>query len=135
MPFTPCISVRDTAESIGFYMSLGFEVDSSLARPGDDVHMLLYQGEFCGLIRSNAELKEWLPQLAGVPVGMAGVLYLTVDDFDEFYERVRYRAGAIKGPLTDELGQRVFYFRDMDKYVIGVRDRATLRAGELGRYA
>jgi len=127
MSFTPCISVRDTAASIGFYLSLGFAIDSSTARPGDDVHRLLYQGEFCGLIRSNAELKEWLPQLAETPVGMAGVLYLTVDDFDDFYERVRYRAGAIKGPSTDELGQRVFYFRDIDKYVIGVHDRATSR--------
>ncbi|MHC5905160.1 VOC family protein [Streptomyces sp. S6] len=135
MPFTPCISVRSTADSIGFYLSLGFDVDSSLARPGDDVHMLLYQGEFCGLIQSNADLGEWLPQLAGAPVGMAGVLYLTVDDFDDFYERVRYKAGAIKGPLTDDLGQRVFYFRDIDKYVIGVHDRATFRASDLARYA
>ncbi|MET8976585.1 VOC family protein [Streptomyces sp. NPDC004539] len=134
MPFTPCISVRDTAVSIGFYRSLGFDVDSSLARPGDDVHLLLYQGEFCGLLHSNADLKEWLPPLADTPVGLSGVLYLTVDDFDDFHERVRYKAGVIKGPLTDDLGQRVFYFRDIDKYVIGVHDRATFRASELARY-
>ncbi|MEX3104314.1 MULTISPECIES: VOC family protein [unclassified Streptomyces] len=131
MPFTTCISVRDTAASIAFYESLGFQTDSTIARPGDDVHLLLHQGEFCGLLYSNADLKEWLPPLADTPIGLAGMLYLTVDDFDAFHDRVARKAEILKGPLTDDVGQRVFYFRDIDGYVIGIHDNAAFRASEL----
>ncbi|MFE4973672.1 VOC family protein [Kitasatospora sp. NPDC056651] len=135
MPFTTCLSVRDTAASIAFYQELGFEVDSSIARPGDDVHMLLHRGAFCGLLYSNADLKQWLPALADTPISLAGMLYLTVDDFDAFHELVSRRAEVLKGPLTDHLGQRVFYFRDLDGYVIGIHDNAAFRASDLVRYA
>ncbi|QMU70544.1 VOC family protein [Streptacidiphilus sp. P02-A3a] len=135
MPFATCISVQDTAASIAFYEGLGFAVDSTMARPGDDIHMLLYQGDFCGLLYSNADLKQWLPTLADTPISLAGMLYLTVDDFDGFHDRVARSTEVIKGPLTDDVGQRVFYFRDPDGYVIGIHDNAAFRASELGRYA
>jgi catechol 2,3-dioxygenase-like lactoylglutathione lyase family enzyme len=135
MPFAPCISVKDTATSIAFYEELGFDVDSSIARPGDDIHMLLYQGSFCGLLYSNSDLKKWLPRLADTPIGLAGMLYLGVEDFDGFYDCVSRHTQVIKGPLTDDVGQRVFYFRDIDGYVIGVNDNTALRASDLGKYA
>jgi catechol 2,3-dioxygenase-like lactoylglutathione lyase family enzyme len=135
MPFATCISVQDTAASIAFYEELGFKVDSSIARPGDDIHMLFYQGDFCGLLYSNADLKNWLPTLADTPISMAGMLYLTVDDFDGFHERVARSTEVIKGPLTDDVGQRVFYFRDVDGYVIGIHDNEAFRASELTKYA
>ncbi|WP_316528310.1 VOC family protein [Kitasatospora brasiliensis] len=134
MPFTTCISVRDTAASIAFYRGLGFEVDSSIATPGDDVHLLLHRGAFCGLLYSNADLKRWLPALADTPISLAGMLYLTVDDFDAFHALVSGRAEVVKGPLTDHLGQRVFYFRDLDGYVIGIHDNAAFRASGLAEY-
>ncbi|MBO1413386.1 VOC family protein [Streptomyces sp. FH025] len=135
MPFTTCISVRDTAASIAFYEDLGFDVDSSIASPGDDIHLLLYRGGFCGLLYSNADLKQWLPALADTPISLAGMLYLTVDDFDGFHDRVARRAEVIKGPLTDHVGQRVFYFRDLDGYVIGIHDNAAFQASDLRKYA
>ncbi|MFJ6797127.1 hypothetical protein [Streptomyces sp. NPDC091268] len=54
----PCISVEDTARSLAFYKELGFDVDSSTSRPGDDIHMLLYQGGFCAMICRNEDLKQ-----------------------------------------------------------------------------
>jgi len=135
MPFAPCISVRDTAASTAFYQRLGFVVDSSTARPGDDIHLLFHQDAFCGMLYSNADLKDWLPELADTPIGLAGALYLGVEDFDGFHDHVSRHARVVKGPLTDDVGQRVFYFRDLDGYVIGVHDNVALRASELGKYA
>ncbi|GHF55464.1 hypothetical protein GCM10010218_41230 [Streptomyces mashuensis] len=129
------MSVRDTAASIAFYKKLGFDVDSSAARPGDDIHMLLYRGEFCGMLYSNDDLRNWLPILADEPIGMAGMLYLGVDDFEGVHARVTEHTQIIKGPLTDHTGQRVFYFRDIDGYVIGVNDNAALAASDFGTYA
>lgn len=134
MPFATCVSVKDTAASIEFYKKLGFDVDSAVSRPGDDIHMLLYQGDFCGLLYSNADLGNWLPELADTPIGLAGMLYMGVEDFDGFHDHVARHTTVIKGPLTDDIGQRVFYFRDIDGYVIGVHDNAALRASELGKY-
>jgi catechol 2,3-dioxygenase-like lactoylglutathione lyase family enzyme len=135
MPFAPCLSVKDTAASIAFYTSLGFDVDSSTAREGDDIHMLLHQGEFCAMIYLNADLKNWLPVLADTPVGFAGMFYLPVDDLEAAYEHVAQHAEIIKPLTTDHNGQREFYFRDPDGYVIGFNDKAALESSDLGKYA
>ncbi|ARZ68602.1 VOC family protein [Streptomyces sp. HU2014] len=132
MPFAPCISVKDTTASITFYKQLGFDVDSSTARPGDDIHMLVHQGEFCAMLYSNADLKNWLPVLADTPVGFAGMFYLGVDDLDGFRELVSRHAEIVKDVTTDGTGQRMFYFRDIDGYVIGVNDKAAFQSSELG---
>ncbi|MGW1055883.1 VOC family protein [Streptomyces sp. NPDC002586] len=135
MPFAPCLSVKDTAASIAFYKQLGFEVDSSTARPGDDIHMLLYKGEFAAMLYSNADLKNWLPVLADVPIGFAGMFYLGVDDFDAVHDRITQHAEIVKDTGTDHTGQRMFYFRDPDGYVIGINDKAAFQAGDMGKYA
>ncbi|GGX55973.1 VOC family protein [Streptomyces noursei] len=135
MPFAPCLSVKDTAASIAFYKQLGFDVDSSTASPGDDIHMLLYQGEFCAMLYSNADLKNWLPSLADTPIGFAGMFYLGVDDFDGAHDRISQHAEIVKDTATDHTGQRMFYFRDPDGYVIGINDKAALQASDLGKYA
>ncbi|TVL87243.1 VOC family protein [Streptomyces sp. SAJ15] len=135
MPFAPCLSVNDTTASVAFYKQLGFDVDSSTARPGDDIHMLLYQGEFCAMLYSNADLKNWLPVLADTPVGFAGMFYLGVDDFDAVHDRIAAHAKIVKDTGTDHTGQRMFYFQDPDGYVIGINDKAAFQASDLGKYA
>ncbi|MGK5627889.1 VOC family protein [Streptomyces sp. URMC 123] len=135
MPFAPCLSVRDTAASIAFYQRLGFDVDSSTSRPGDDIHMLLYEGQFVCMLYANADLKNWLPVLADTPIGFAGMFYLGVDDFDAVHDRIAAQADIVKDTLTDHTGQRMFYFRDPDGYVIGINDNAAFKASDLGAYA
>ncbi|MFD3807944.1 VOC family protein [Streptomyces sp. NPDC058611] len=135
MPFAPCLSVADTAASITFYKQLGFDVDSSTARPGDDIHMLLHQGDFCAMIYSNEDLQRWLPILKDQPIGFAGMFYLAVEDLDGFYERVRNDAQVVKELTEDHNGQREFYIRDPDGYVIGFNDKTALNNSDLGKYA
>ncbi|WP_370417651.1 VOC family protein [Streptomyces sp. QH1-20] len=134
MPFAPCLGVKDTATSIAFYEKLGFDVDSSTARPGDDIHMLLFEGSFCGMLYSNADLKNWLPVLADLPVGFTGMFYLAVDDFDAAHDRIAEHAEIVKDTVTDHNGQREFYFRDPDGYIIGINDNAALQASDLAKY-
>ncbi|WP_338931763.1 VOC family protein [Streptomyces netropsis] len=133
MPFAPCLSVKDTAASIAFYKQLGFDVDSSTARPGDDIHMLLYQGGFCGMLYSNDDLKNWLPVLAETPIGFAGMFYLGVDDFDAAHDLIARHAEITKDTDTDHTGRRMFYFRDLDGYVIGINDNTAFQASDLGK--
>ncbi|MFD3328217.1 VOC family protein [Streptomyces sp. NPDC058701] len=135
MPFAPCLGVKDTATSIAFYERLGFEVDSSTARPGDDIHMLLFEGSFCGMLYRNADLQNWLPVLADLPVGFTGMFYLAVDDFHAAHDRIAEHAEIVKDTVTDHNGQREFYFRDPDGYIIGINDNAALQASDLATYA
>ncbi|TJZ52872.1 VOC family protein [Streptomyces piniterrae] len=135
MPFAPCISVQDTAASLAFYKRLGFDADSSTARPGDDIHMLLYKGEFCAMIYSNADLKNWLPVLKDFPIGFAGMFYLAVDDLEGTHRLISRYAEIVKPITGDHNGQRMFYFRDPDGYVIGVNEKAMLESSEMGKYA
>ncbi|WP_411127811.1 VOC family protein [Streptomyces sp. x-19] len=135
MTFAPCISVRDTDASLAFYRQLGFDADSSTARPGDDIHMLLYQGTFCAMLYSNADLKTWLPVLADTPVGFAGMFYLGVDDLEAAFAQISQHAEIVKPLTTDHNGQRMFYFRDPDGYVIGINEKARLHSSDLGKYA
>ncbi|KAA8650167.1 hypothetical protein EYZ11_002128 [Aspergillus tanneri] len=135
MPFISCISVSDTAATINFYLKLGFTVDSSTSRPGDDIHMLLYNGEFCTMIYKNGDLKQWLPCLKDQPIGFAGMFYLSVDDVQAVYETVSSHAEIVKPLTTDHTGQRMFYIRDPDGYVIGFNDKKALQSSSLGKYS
>lgn len=135
MAFAPCISVADTAASIKFYKSLGFDVDSSTSRQGDDIHMLLYQGRFCAMIYLNADLKNWLPVLTDQPIGFAGMFYLAVEDLDSTFQDFSAAADIVKPITEDHNGQREFYFRDPDGYIIGVNDQKAMQASDLGKYA
>ncbi|MFJ8314267.1 MULTISPECIES: VOC family protein [unclassified Streptomyces] len=127
MGYAPCFSVKDTSASIAFYEKLGFTVDSSGAKPGDDIHMLFYAGEFCGMLYSNADLKNWLPVLADTPIGFAGMHYLGVDDLQAAHDRIAQYAEIVK-PLAEHNGMRLFYFRDIDGYVIGVNEKSAAPA-------
>ncbi|MET9417996.1 MULTISPECIES: VOC family protein [Streptomyces] len=129
MGYAPCFSVKDTAASIAFYQQLGFDVDSSIAKPGDDIHMLFHQGEFCAMLYSNADLKNWLPVLADTPIGFAGMHYLGVDDLQAAHDRIAPHAEIVKPITQDHTGIRLFYFRDIDGYVIGITEKVTVNAG------
>ncbi|KAF7182673.1 hypothetical protein CNMCM7691_002334 [Aspergillus felis] len=134
--FRPKIGcVSDTAVSSSFYKSLGFDVDSTTSRPGDDIHMLLYNGQFCAMLYKNADLKSWLPCLRDQPIGFAGMFYLSVDDLDATYHRISSRTQIIKPITTDHTGQRMFYIRDPDGYVISFNDNNALQSSDLGKYA
>ncbi|MGE7386281.1 VOC family protein [Streptomyces sp. NPDC004126] len=129
MAYAPCFSVKDTATSIAFYKKLGFDIDSSTAKPGDDIHMLFYQGEFCAMLYSNDDLKNWLPVLADTPIGFAGMHYLGVDGLQDAYDHISRHAEIVKPLTEDHNGVRLFYFRDPDGYVIGVNEKSTVNAG------
>ncbi|MFJ6797126.1 VOC family protein [Streptomyces sp. NPDC091268] len=76
-----------------------------------------------------------MPVLKDQPVGFAGMFYLAVDDLEGTFERVREHAEVVK-PLTDDhTGQREFYIKDPDGYVIGFNDKAALQSSDLGKYA
>ncbi|KAJ5201788.1 uncharacterized protein N7498_006451 [Penicillium cinerascens] len=134
MPFVPCLSVADTTVSLNFYKEIGFTTDSSTAHAGDDLHLLLYDGDLCCMIYGNENLKDWLPCLKDQPVGFSGMFYLNIDNIQEAYETISQKAKVIKPLTSDNNGQVEFYIRDPDGYVLGFNDKSVLKSSELGKY-
>ncbi|NNH75256.1 VOC family protein [Nocardia uniformis] len=136
MPFTPCLGVRDTAVSKAFYEQLGFTVDSQTATEDTDIHMVLFDGQFCGMLYRHTQLENWLPSLQGKQIGFTGMFYLEVRDFQSMLDTCAAVTDIIRGPSADHTGTREFYIADPDGYILGFNDATSRQDSELvGRYA
>ncbi|MFC9437712.1 VOC family protein [Nocardia sp. NPDC057030] len=131
MPFAPCLGVKDPVVSKAFYEKLGFTVDSRTATEDNDIHMVLFNDTFCGMIYRNAQLENWLPPLKGQPIGFTGILYLEVEDFQGMLDTVGAVTEIVRGPSADHTGTREFYFADPDGYIIGINDAASRQNSDL----
>ncbi|MCD9145385.1 VOC family protein [Streptomyces albireticuli] len=114
----PCLGVKDTGASVGFYEKLGFTALPAGDDPNDDIRSLLFGDAFALMVYRDAHLRDWLPVLKDTPVGAFGMFYLAVDDFDAYVAGIRPLVDAVKEGTHD--GQPIFYFADPDGYVIGV---------------
>ncbi|MFE0047054.1 VOC family protein [Streptomyces albireticuli] len=114
----PCLGVKDTSASVGFYEKLGFTALPAGDDPNDDIRSLLFGDEFALMVYRDAHLRDWLPVLKDSAPGAFGMFYLAVDDFDAYVAKIRPLVNAVKE--IDHDGQRLFYFADPDGYVIGV---------------
>ncbi|MGA5129883.1 VOC family protein [Streptomyces olivoreticuli] len=119
----PCLGVTDTQATVDFYEKLGFTALPAGNDPDDDLRILLFDGEFALMVYRDAHLRDWLPVLKDTPVGAFGMFYLAVDDFDAYVERIRPLVTVTKE--VEHHGDRIFYFTDLDGYVIGVNQKRT----------
>ncbi|GAA0348357.1 VOC family protein [Streptomyces blastmyceticus] len=119
----PCLGVTDTQATVDFYEKLGFTALPAGNDPDDDLRILLFGGEFALMVYRDAHLRDWLPVLKDTPVGAFGMFYLAVDDFDAYVERIRPLVTVTKE--VEHHGDRIFYFTDLDGYVIGVNQKRT----------
>ncbi len=119
----PCLGVTDTQATVDFYEKLGFTALPAGNDPDDDLRILLFDGEFALMVYRDAHLRDWLPVLKDTPVGAFGMFYLAVDDFDVYVERIRPLVTVTKE--VEHHGDRIFYFTDLDGYVIGVNQKRT----------
>ncbi|MEU6990926.1 VOC family protein [Streptomyces sp. NPDC046465] len=119
---SPCLGVPDTQAACDFYERLGFTALPGGDADGDDIRILLFEGEFALMLYRDAHLRDWLPVLKDTPVGAFGMFYLAVDDFDTYVETIRPLV-AVEKDVMEHHGQKLFYFTDPHGYVIGVTQR------------
>lgn len=121
---SPCFGVADTQATCDFYEKIGFTALPADDDSGDDLRILLFEGEFALMVFRDEHLRDWLPVLKDRPADAFGMFYLAVDDFEAYVERVRPLVTVAKD-VTEAKGQKVFYFTDPDGYVIGVTQKQT----------
>ena len=116
-----CLGVPDTQATVDFYEKLGFTALPAGDDPDDDLRILLFEGEFALMVYRDEQLRDWLPVLKDTPVGAFGMFYLAVDDLDAYVERVRPLVTVQKE--AEHEGAKLFYFTDLNGYVIGVNQK------------
>ncbi|WP_167476632.1 VOC family protein [Nocardia arthritidis] len=120
----PNIGVTDMRATIAFYTRLGFTALPATGGP----RVLLYDGDFALMLTPEKALRGWLKPHQDAPVGMFGILYLGVDDFERTVENWRPHVEVVKDVArTAAGGPPAFYFRDPDGYVIGVSPKQQIR--------
>src|SRR5262245_13902002 len=101
------LEVNSLEESCGFYEALGFELESF--KPDHEPPMAtLRTGKLT--ITIAQQLETMLRRGRGVH------FFLTVDDVDEFYARVRKYFPEIQPPVDEGWGGRFVTLQDPDKY-------------------
>jgi catechol 2,3-dioxygenase-like lactoylglutathione lyase family enzyme len=107
----PVLKVSDMQKSVDFYTGvLGFSVAWRAANDGGGDNGMLQAGAAALLLSTGTQLGD-KPQFTGT-------LYFHMDGVQEFFERVRNRAGVVWPLETMEYGQREFGIRDGDGYTL-----------------
>lgn len=118
------LNVSDIQASLTFYEQLGFEEIDRYETDDGGVHFvdLELDGAILGLgdIHSNDDpsFQDWVSGTLGGGV----VLYVTVDDVDDLFERAKAADATIEHPPDDRPYGRVFTLNDPDGYVLGFID-------------
>ncbi|AFT99663.1 VOC family protein [Nocardia brasiliensis] len=114
---SPLMIVADTAATLAWYAERGFEVVRDLAP--DDLHLLIKDGEAFAQVMGAEVAHEFMPEKAGLPIGtMSGWIYLNLDDAAAFIASIEGRVEVVKD-VDFDFG-RVFYFKDLNGYTVGV---------------
>ena len=120
----PVLKVSDMQKSIEFYTGvLGFTVPWRAANDGGGENCMVQAGAADLLLSTG-------PHLGGRPQ-FTGTLYFHMAGVQEFFERVRNRAGVVWPLETMEYGQREFGIRDGDGYTLAFAE--PLEGDEGGR--
>lgn len=113
----PLLIADDAKATLDWYAERGFDVIPDIS--DDDLHLVVYAGEAFAQIMGAKEAHAWLPETADIPTGTSsGWLYINVDDAAAFAASLTDRVEVVKDVTTDY--GRLFYFRDLNGYTIGV---------------
>ena len=115
---TPVLYVRDIEAAVAFYNDrLGF--DLAFALPGPDRRLM-----HASVRRGSVEMMIGYKQAADGSIDTSNLgggpeLYISLDDVDGYYARVRDQGAPISADLTDQFwGDRTFTVTDPDGIVL-----------------
>ncbi|MBU1666873.1 bleomycin resistance family protein [bacterium] len=125
---TPNLAVKNIKESVVYYQNLGFEFQVAVAEDKsfgatfeEDKHYI-----WAMLKRGNVEImlqeKESLQKDIGTffnEIGASCTFYIAIEDVNSFYDGIKGRVEIYKDIETTWYGQREFYIRDINGYILG----------------
>lgn len=116
----PLMIAENTSETLAWYEDRGFFAIRDIGgSPDEDLHILIKDGEAFVQLMGAEAAHAFLPQVAGAPVGsVSGWYYLNLDDADAYIDTIKDGVEVLKD--ADHENGRIFYFRDLNGYIIGI---------------
>ena len=127
---TPNLAVKNIKESVAFYHdNFGFELQmavsedqSSIGAEFEDdkeyIWAMIASGEVTIMLQREDSLKEDIGLDFFESIGSSASFYIEVEDVDALYESVKSKVEILKEIETMWYGQREFYVKDINGYIL-----------------
>lgn len=127
---TPNLMVEDVRKTTEYYVeTFGFKLEMAVPDSQDTVintldtdkeivYSLVKNGSVEIMFQSSGTLRAEVEALKDSPIGLAGTIYIEVDDLDSLYYSVKDKTTILKQPFTTWYGVREFYVQDINGYVL-----------------
>lgn len=132
---TPNLAVKSIQETVDYYKTLGFQLEVAIA---DDKSFSIEFKEdkhyiWAIIKRENIEImlqdQTSLSEDVGAffnTLGSSATFYITIENTDSFYEAIKDHVEIYKPIETTWYGQREFYVRDINGYILGFASKGDI---------
>ena len=128
---SPNLAVKNIAQTVKYYIdNFGFELqmavdetkknfDTQILTDRNYIWAMIKCGEVEIMLQKDDNLKKDLGEFFD-DIGSSSSIYIGVEDVDDFYKKVQNNDVEIyKNIETTWYGQREFYIKDLDGYILG----------------
>lgn len=130
----PNLAVKSIDETVKFYMeNFGFSLQMAvdISKDGFDVELkdgkeyiwaMIVKDGVSLMLQSVESITEDIGSFFD-NIGASLSLYIDVEDVDSLYEEIKNKVEIYKEIYTTWYGQREFYFKDINGYILGFASR------------
>jgi uncharacterized glyoxalase superfamily protein PhnB len=127
---SPNLAVKDIKQTVAYYQdNFGFEIEMlvdslqedfspEIKKDKDYIWALIKKGDVSLMLQEENSMKEDIGNLFE-GIGASITLYIEVDDVDILYEKVKENVEVLKPVYTTWYGQKEFYIKDINGYILG----------------
>jgi len=126
----PNLAVKDIKQTVAYYQdNFGFEIEMlvdslqedfspEIKKDKDYIWALIKKGDISLMLQEENSMKEDIGNFFE-GIGASTTLYIEVDDVDILYEKVKENVEILKPVYTTWYGQKEFYIKDINGYILG----------------
>ena len=132
---SPNLAVKDIKESVAYYQNnFGFEIEMLVDSLQEDfnpvikedkeyIWALIKKGDVSLMLQEENSMKEDIGNFFN-DISASITLYMEVDDVDSLYEKVKENVEILKPIYETWYGQKEFYIKDINGYILGFSSKA-----------
>ncbi len=114
----PNIFVKNMAETIAFYKSIGFQQTMSVPESGNDfVWVMMVSGNVTFMFQTFESLEGDLPEINRQNGGSL-LLYINLKNIHSFFDAIKGKVSVLKGLEKTFYGATEFTIKDNNDYVL-----------------
>ena len=125
----PNLAVNNIAETVSYYQTnLGFDLLMCVDVSKKSGNLITPENTYIWAMIKNGDVEIMLQEANSIKeegsdffekIGASVSFYIAVEDADTFYEKIKDKVEIYREPETTWYGQREFYIRDINGYILG----------------